>query len=234
MRDFFTINGEPSTRYNTFVAKVNHMDAPERDYSEIEVPGRNGTLITDNGRYKNIEQNYECYIRDNVDTNAMALRNWLLSYTGYQRIEDTFHPGEYRLGIVRGAFSMDVSDRKRGAVTVAFNCKPQIFLKSGEEEKTFTASGSIFNPTSCVAKPLLRIYGAGTITVNGKRVTFTGNTSYVDVDCDLQDAYYISQNMNSYITLPDYDFPILSPGTNTITLGAGVTRAIITPRWWHL
>ena len=28
------------------------------------------------------------------------------------------------------------------------------------------------------------------------------------------------------------DFPVLSPGENTITLGSGITQIQITPRWW--
>lgn len=97
---------------------------------------------------------------------------------------------------------------------------------------TFTAGGSISNPTDMPAKPLIRVYGSGAITVNGTEIEIaTHSYEYIDIDCDLQEAFYGAANANMYISLDE--FPTFRSGVNIIVLD-GVTRVEITPRWWRL
>ena len=50
----------------------------------------------------------------------------------------------------------------------------------------------------------------------------------------MMDAYKGTISKNGNVELSDYNFPVLVPGTNTITLGTGITKVEITPRWWQL
>ena len=34
--------------------------------------------------------------------------------------------------------------------------------------------------------------------------------------------------------MPDIDYPVLAPGSTGIALGTGISRVMITPRWWEL
>ena len=105
-------------------------------------------------------------------------------------------------------------------------------MKSGETATTFTANGSISNPTDMPSKPLIRVYGSGSLTVNGTAITIASHTlSYIDIDCDLQEAYCGATNANQYITA--LEFPTLDSGANSVAL-SGVTKVEITPRWWQL
>ena len=117
---------------------------------------------------------------------------------------------------------------------IEFTRKPQRFLRSGEGVVTYNATGKIYNPTLFDALPLIRIYGNGTLTVGTTSVTWSGASAYVDVDCDIQDAFYLGSNMNQYITLSGYNVPKLVPGETQITLGDGIAKVEITPRWWIL
>ena len=98
MKHFFTFDGELSIDVNTYLASSTMFDASERDVEMVEIPGRNGTVIYDNGRYKNFSASVYCYIPSNMQTYVDALRNWLLSKVSYCRYEDTLHPDEYRMG----------------------------------------------------------------------------------------------------------------------------------------
>ena len=123
---------------------------------------------------------------------------------------------------------------KKGKFTLEFDCKPQRFLKSGTVEQTITSGTSITNPTAFASQPLIRIYGNGTVTVGTQTVTVTGNTeTYVDVDCELMDCFYGTTNLNKKVTLSGHEFPVLAPGSNTITY-TDVTSVKVTPRWWEL
>ena len=50
---YFIFGGVDSRTYGMVVSNDNGFDAPERDVKEVEIPGRNGSLVLDNGRYKN-------------------------------------------------------------------------------------------------------------------------------------------------------------------------------------
>ena len=121
-----------------------------------------------------------------------------------------------------------------GEFEVKFNCKPQIYLTTGELVTAFTASGSVFNPTRFEACPLIRVYGNGTLTINSNAIVFTDNSSsYTDLDCDLEDAFCGAENRNSKVTMSTGEFPRLQPGVNSIQL-TSLSRVEVTPRWWRL
>jgi phage-related protein len=118
-----------------------------------------------------------------------------------------------------------------GNFGITFICDPRRFLKSGDNVNVLTSNGSLFNPTYYDAKPLIRVYGTGSFTVNDITVTITNANQYTDIDCEIMDAYKGTTNCNGNIQTTNNKFPVLTPGQNNITLN-GVTRLEITPRWW--
>lgn len=99
---------------------------------------------------------------------------------------------------------------------------------------TVTGSNTLENPTAFPSKPLIRLYGNGTATVNGQTITVTNSTVYVDIDCDIMDCYEGSTNRNNDVAFSTYDFPELKVGTNTFLAGTGITGIRVTPRWWRV
>lgn len=148
------------------------FNAPKKDVESIDIPGRNGALLIDNGRYENIEVTYPAafYMEGlyNFIANLSALRAALMSKKGYQRIEDSFHPDEFRMGALIGGLEVDpVKFNTAATFDMVFDCKPQRFLKSGEVAQEFTADGEILNPTFYESSPLLEVEGRGSIVING-------------------------------------------------------------------
>lgn len=232
MRNWLTFDGVSTKDFGVYINGAQTYDAPARSREVISVPGRNGDLIIDNGRYENTEVTYHAFIYRDFEVNVEGFRNLLLSRTSYKRLEDTYHPQEFRLGIYNGNFSADVVEwLEAGEFDLTFNCKPQRFLKSGEDAITFTSGGSLLNETMQTAKPLLRVYGTGTFTINGAMMTIFSANVYTDIDCDLMDAFKGTTNCNGNIS---GTFAALAPGDNAITLGSGITKIEITPRWWVL
>lgn len=234
--NYFSLDYVSSMAYGVIISKAGVYDAPARAFEAVSVPGKNGDVLFDEGRYENVLVSYECgLVNDNG--NLDDFRAWLLSHTGYCRIADSFHPNEYRLGMpVNGMTPEMLVANRIGKFTVGFNCKPQRFLNSGNTTTTLTASGNITNPTLYPSKPLLRVYGYGSLKIGSDTVTVAEHSSlsYIDLDCDIQDAYYGSTNANSYITLSGSGYPSLASGVNGITLSGSITKVIITPRWWTL
>lgn len=228
-----TFNNVNSKTYGVYISGTGVFNTPARDREYISVPGRNGDIIKDNGRYQNIEVTYPAFIVRNFAENVRGWANKISEPTDYARLEDTYYPNEFRLAVLSQGMVVDpVSWLAAGSFDLIFNCRPERFLKSGETATTFTQSGSISNPTDMPSKPLIRVYGSGTITVNGTAITIASHLlSYIDIDCDIQEAFCGSVNANQYISASE--FPKLDSGANSVVL-SGVTKVEITPRWWQL
>lgn len=228
-------NGKNLKDYGLYVSGEGAWDKPAPDITKVIVPGRNGELVTFNNRYENVTITYRCGIVKDFHENFTNLIAWLYSAPGYKKLVDSAHPDVYRMALIESGISPDVKDRlKHGEFEIAFNCKPQTFLESGDAQTTFTSSGTITNPTAFDAMPLIRVYGSGTLTVGGKTITVANNSSYIDIDCDIQDAYRGATNCNGNITLNSGEFPTLGPGSNSISKSSGISSVTITPRWWRL
>lgn len=231
-RNYFIFDGVSSKDYGVYISGAGTFDGAERDVSTIGVPGRNGELTIDNGRYKNRQITYPAFIYRNFDLNIEGLRNWLLSGGGYKRLEDSYHPNEFYMARLTGTLDPDVVDKLvAGKMNLTFDCYPQRFLKSGEMPIDITAAATLINETAQIAKPLIRAYGTGTITVNSQTLTISTADEYTDLDCDLMEAYKGATNCNGNVS---GTFPEFIPGANSISMTSGITQMSITPRWWIL
>lgn len=462
MRNYFIYAGRDSRDFGVYISGQGTFGAPQKAYEFLSIPGRNGAVIGPERRLENATLTYECFIYKDFDTNIAAFRTFLLSLDGYQRLEDSYHPDEYRMAVYTGPFEPEVTSKNNaGSFSLVFSCKPQRFLLSGESEFTFdlletsivgqevlvanpslvgtarlesevipsaypdwndpsffvggqpdapltmpglitrarlyiddvsvfsqsigagdngTASATIDyvngsasitslfidmpdpdawsyigsnkfsamyetvpaldsikfcshyqpvattadltgttgkicvsgsnlvvydprfstitsfrnwlssklssfrmigwlptprltsftpyvptypdeafviraskvtglaqfltvpyastdgmeNPTMFPSKPLIRIYGNGTVDITGITITVTNVSSYVDVDCELMDCYEGSVNRNKDVSFSTYDFPVLSPGPNTVRIDSGPTSIVVTPRWFRV
>ena len=232
MINYLTYDGKNLRDFGVYVNGTYTFSSPERSINRIVIPGRNGTLTIDNKRYENMQVSYESFIINNFQENIEALRNYLGSAAGYRRLEETYHPDEYRMARFVSGLEVEATPLLReGNFTMIFDCMPQRFLKEGEIPVEYTTNGSIFNKTMQPAKPLLRVWGNGTVGIGDATLTLAGTTDYTDIDCESMDAYYGATNRNDKIS---GTFPVINPGSNGVSLGGSVTKVQITPRWWIL
>ena len=208
---------------------------PERDYTITHIPGRNGDIIQDNGCYKNVERTYEVSFdapNEDFATYANAVSAWLHSTTGYARLEDSYEPNYYRMATYQESNIFENLYNQAGTATIVFECKPQRFLKTGDNIIAIQNSLTIMNPTGFEAYPLFKVTGtSGVLTVNGNSIALSSIDDFVMLDCELQDAYKENINKNSTIS---GTFPVLKPGSNTIRWTGGISSVTMKPRWWTI
>lgn len=232
-----TFDNENSLDYGVYITGEAVYNAPERAMEMISIPGKNGAIPLDQGRFENISVKYPAgafgKTQSEFASNIMKFRNVLASRYRYVRLSDDYNTDEFRLGMYRsGLETKPVLMSRAGEFDIVFDCKPQRFLTSGETVVTKTSSGSISNPTNFDAQPLLVVTGTGTLTVNGVQITISKTPT--TIDCESMEAYNGTTSRNGDIVLTPNEFPVLSPGSNTITLSAGITKVEITPRWWRI
>ena len=262
MRNWLIYNGTDLRDFNVYISGSGTFNAPERDVKIVSIPGRNGDLTLDNGRYKNITLKYPAFIVEHFSENIEALRDFLLSNIGYKKLEDTYHPEEYRKARVTGSFTAKPLDELNAAnFELTFDCMPQRFLKSGDESNSFrgevgsTTSGTIYNPTRQNALPLIRVYPNGCSKVSIaiydssshiSRIQIKDISSGVDeivVDSEMQEVYKAAtlESYNDHIVLDYGVFPYINPDSNTVQITSVGTSVLasnpgvaIYPRWWRL
>lgn len=174
MRHSITFGGVNSADFDLYVGGEGTFNAPKRVVEVFEVPGRNGDLVVDQGRFENIEVEYTIINQEadlaTFSQKLSAFRNALCSQRGYQRLTDTFHTDEFRMALFIDEFEVKPIEYAPAAeFKIKFNCKPQRFLTSGETAVDVLAPGSLrgelTNPTLFGSSPLLAITGAGTLDI---------------------------------------------------------------------
>ena len=240
-KHIFIYNDMISQDFGLTVSGEDTWTRPQPDLTRISVPGRNGDLIQLGNRYKNLNITYHCGIIENLRVNFDAFNASLLASPGYHKLEDSYHSEYFRMAVFESALEPDVKKRGIvGEVDITFNCKPQMFLKSGQVEQAVQNSGILYNPTPYPAYPLVRFYASqswvgGSITINGRTVTFTeiGTVDDIMIDCERQDIYKVNTKTNMNNTFNLEEFFELSPGRNSVVF-AGIRALYITPNWWTL
>lgn len=228
---FFTFNGENSAEYGVYISGEATFATPDRKTQSVSVAGRNGDLIIDDENYENISIKYPAFIREDLGERLDNFIEALTAVNGYGRLEDTYHPEYFRMAHFEKGIAPKTSPyNQAGTFDITFNCMPQKFLKSGEKIVTYTTTGTIKNPTKCKSKPLLRIYGTGSLIIQGQTITINSANEYTDIDCEIMEAYKGTVNCNANVSLPDQI--VLFPDTNQLTL-TGISKVEITPRWWR-
>ena len=235
-RNYFQIGEISSLDFGVVISSADVFGSPKRVYEEVAIPGRNGSILFDEGYYDNVKVTYECQLI-NQDREMDDFRAWIMSQTGYVRIEDTYHPQEFRIGYVDGEVSGEMSgwNLRHGSFRVTFSCKPQRFLKTGEVGTEYVNNFTIFNPTYYEAKPKFRIFGRGTLGIGSYNIVIANHSlEYIDIDCAVGDCYCGAVNANQYITLSGSEYPGLASGATNITLDSHMTSIILYPGWWTL
>ena len=236
-----TFNSVQSTTVGINVETFPDYETPERDYEIIHVPGRNGDIVIDTGTYKNTSRSYKVSMVASSSLPYYKAMNkvaeWLQSGAGYCRLEDTYEPDYYSYAVYKQKTSFENLFNEAGRATLTFECKPQRFLKSGDNVVTFNSSGTITNPTKFSSLPIIVITTnstAGNVVIGNISFTVKAGAGTITVNSDTQDVYTGTANKNQYITLLSGAFPKLDPGSNTISFSGGVTKLEITPKWWTI
>lgn len=177
-RKTFTYDGMNSADFGLYIAGDSVYDAPTRDMDMITIPGRNGQLSIDQGRFENITVTYPCFIwadtQEEFRTKVRAIRNWLCAKTSYFKLSDEYNPESYRLGIYKSGLEVEpIFYNRAGRFELSFDCKPQRFLLSGDEPITLGEWGE----TETYSGLIVSFDGTETTAIKSLKVNITPKQS---------------------------------------------------------
>lgn len=199
------------------------------------IPGRNGSLIWETGSYENRSGSASCFcLQKDVEKAISSAGRFLMGKRGYRRLETSDDPDHYWMARVENSPRIEQRLRLIAPFEIGFDCKPQRFVKSGENAMVFQNSSSIFNHYGQTALPFIALYGhgAGRLTIGDCVVDVKTLDGTLYLDSDTQNAYNDNGNQNMNISASV--FPSLPDGEIPIAFSGGIERVEIIPRWWEL
>lgn len=207
------------------------------DYTVVTVPGRDGDLHINNNRYRNRTRTLRVVFSDNSRQAFEDMMDRLLTIRKYGRLESSFYPDTYMMCRYSGdGYPVKKSiGYKMAQCDLVFDCKPQLYLKTGERGISCTGTTVIENPTRHIAKPQLYVTGTGTLEIGEDRVKVNVDHDDMVIDSEREMAFgmRIGRIYNGDIELGSTNkFPTLGAST-TVTVPEGMTLTIV-PRWWRL
>lgn len=108
---------------------------PNKIVNRYQIPYRNGDLIRSTEAFENVEISFNCFIKEDYEENYSNLVNYLNSFDSYQRLETSAEPSIYRMALLHAVIEPETGQfLKDGRFTLTFDCMPQEWLKSGENE----------------------------------------------------------------------------------------------------
>ena len=231
----FYLDGIDARSYGIYLQKPVEFSEAVPVVEVQTIPGRNGDLIWETGSYENRSGSASCFcLQKDVEKAISSAGRFLMGKKGYRRLETSDDPNHYWLARVENSPRIEQRLRMLAPFEIGFDCKPQRFVKSGENAVVFTDNGSLFNQYGQIALPFITLYGqgAGRLTIGDCVVEVKALNGVLYLDSDTQNAYNDSGNQNLNINAPT--FPVLGDGEVQIAFSGGIERVEIIPRWWEL
>lgn len=233
-------NGINSDEMHVIVETIPGRTISEKKINVYSVPGRTGDIIDDEQAFANYSQRYTIFIEGdeiaNLPLRARSIANWLMEPNGYSILRDSYDINSFRYAYFKGPLDIETWFNIHGQAVLEFICDPHRYLDSGQIPITInTGSATLLNPTSFIARPLIKVYGTfgdeATISISGKTINILEIVDDMVIDCETGQVYSGSESKNASILCTD--FPFLGKGSNTITV-TGADSIELTPRWWIL
>ena len=263
LNETFYIDGVDARNFGIYLQKPIEFSEAKPIVEIQSIPGRNGDLIFETGSYENRTGIATCFcLKKDVEKAISAAGRFLMAKHGYRRLETSDDPDHFWLARIENSPRIEQRMRTLAPFEISFDCKPQRFLKSGEEKIVIPFDGGsylhidLFNNFGFPSKPLFHIRFGEKEThsvsidvyhamqqngvVPSKNIYAYGVPDKdLYIDCDIHDVYSESGNQNKHVLT--YEFPSLEPGQNQINIDLKAGGFVesgeyveIMPRWWEL
>ena len=212
--------------------------SPEADIEFLEVLGKDGEVVIDNGRLKSVEFSIPVHLRlpKNIDVGYMSgkISEWLKTDVGWHPFKFSGIRDYDYIGICYQQFDIQETLSNFGKTVITFKLKP-IRKLSDDNLREILNGQSIISPVNRPGKPLIYIEGSGPITLKNNGVDWLKLNSIdgnITIDSELMTVYkgsasHFDKMLGNLRPL----FPVLSHKDNVITWTGNITKLVIDPRW---
>ena len=222
---YFVFKGISSVDMPMMVNELPPITKAAADINKIVIPGRDGFLTEDMGTHSGTVKPVECTLLDLSRVDEVSA--WL---EGSGDVIFSNQPDRrYKATIINQIPFSRIFKDKWYSFIIILECQPLAAMLNNEAI-ALLVPGIIYNSGTHKSKPVITIYGAGTIdlTVNSAVIHLTNVVEYVTIDSDLMDCYKDTILKNNNML---GEFPKLDVGENVISWTGTVTKVEILPNW---
>lgn len=236
-----TFDGINSGKFGLALLDKFEIKGPDFETTDIEIPGRNGSIVIGKNRYKNISFPINMYMErmslNKLEKQISAAKEWVgKTKGGYKILENNLYPDYvFRAKLTSSTFSRETF--QKADCTLSFDLFPMKYLKSTYDSARTLKSGEAFqNKGTQTAYPIITLTGTGnvTLTVNGKKFVLKNITGGVVIDCENQVVTDLTKKHSQMDKVYSYPFPNLKMGSNTISWDNADFIGTIIERWCEL
>lgn len=228
-------------------AETPPVEIAQRDFSMVDIPGKNGADYIDNGRYENVEMERSVSLIGRksfpVEDKAVNFINTYAYLQGYQAFEDTDHNDMVTEAVLTNFDEINRKLRTLNTAKLKFSRKPFWYLKSGLEytEASLSEATAFDNPYMLPSMPIIMFTVTGgspatfqyAITTGGTQTTYNCINVYgggvLTIDCEKCIAVLDSGTYAPFDVPPGFG---LGRSTFQFVSGADrISRVQIAPRW---
>ena len=223
MYPYFIWKGLSSLDKNIMVNKLPNFERADANIEKIIIPGRDGFLTQDDGTYSGTVKTCECSL-DNGNIDDVC--SWL---AGSGEVIFSNEPDKiYKATIINKIPFAKIIPIFHTFI-IQFECQPHKY-NIDNNLITLTSPSTIYNPSTINSKPIIKIYGTGSImlNINGNIIVLTNVSNYVVIDSELLDSYKDTVLKNNDMS---GDFPVFQAGKNVINWTGSVVKIELTTNW---
>lgn len=221
MGAYFIYNGIKSSDMGVVLKALPPITKPKRRIETITVPGKNGSLHIDEGCYEPISVSLQCALKKNID--ARDITKWLIEF-GTITFSD--EPDKFYNATIMNNIPLSRVFRVYREFIILFELQP---IAQSIEEYEYNCNDNNEHKLNidCSAQmtPYIKVTGSGEVllTINNKTCVLNIDEEYIELDCELQNAYKGLESKNNKM---NGEFPKLEPGENTIQIIGNATMQI--------
>lgn len=227
MDGYFIFKGIDSRDMGILISSMPERVKPQKRIREIVIPGRQGSLIEDEGCYESYTLSMECGCRgaDRLD----EVITWL-DGSG-DLILCTEADKVYR-ATVHNAISIGDVIYLYNYFLIQFQVFPLKYsVNTFGDGLSLRAPQRIYNKGTVYAEPTITVYGSGDIllTINGEEFGLLDVSGHVTINSELMEVYRGNVNCNNQFQ--GWEFPRFVVGENKISWFGNVERVEVEPKW---
>lgn len=209
-----------------------------RDIESVEVPGRDGVVLIDNDRYKDVpfSPKFLMWKKDTFESfeeQQNAVSNFLSASYGYSDMIIWNNSNYTYSARVVDNIRINLIDEVSVEIEVNFSIKPTKYLSDSLNPVTVTNGSTLKNIGKAVSNPVITLTGTGnvTLTINSKIYVFKNINEGIVVDSENEVVTSLDGYQPQWDKAYTWPLPVLGLGDSKISWDNSAFKVSVTPRW---
>lgn len=209
-----------------------------RDVEIVEIPGKNGDIVIDNGRYKPVlfSPKFIMWKKSNFksfEEQQNAFTDLMTGAYGYSEMTILGNSAFTYMARVVDEVRITLDDEVSAEVEINLSLKPIKYITPGLDTVNLVNGTILDNIGKVPSNPMIVLTGTGnvTLTLGSKTVVFKNITDGVVVDFEHKTVTNLDKNSPKWETLYTWPLPSLPVGSNKISWDNSNFKISMIPRW---